>query len=110
MRQPPNPPESYGGILVTEAFRRERLCSEAAKLDRFWLESSALIPWLGGAQRDEGIEVFGRPEGIHSQARRRWRACGRHLPQGRHQPSNLFQLEEKIRWPAANGDAAAKAA
>jgi hypothetical protein len=45
------------------------LCSEAAKLDRFWLESSALIPWLGGAQRDEGIEVFGRPEGVYSQAR-----------------------------------------
>ena len=44
-------------------------CSETAKLDRFWLESSALIPWLGGAQRDEGIEVFGRPEGVYSQAR-----------------------------------------
>jgi putative transposase len=32
-----------------------RRCSEAAKLDRFWLEFSASIPWLGGAQRDEGI-------------------------------------------------------
>jgi hypothetical protein len=52
------------------------LCSEAAKLDRFWLESSASIPWLGGAESDEGIEIFGRPEGVHSQARRRWRAGG----------------------------------
>ena len=32
----------------------------------FWLESSALIPWLGGAESDEGLEVFGRPEGVHS--------------------------------------------
>jgi hypothetical protein len=33
-------------------------CSEAAKLDRFWLESSALIPWLGGAESDEGRKAF----------------------------------------------------
>jgi len=46
------------------------LCSETAKLDRFWLEFSAVIPWLGGAESDEGIEVFGRPEGVHSQAGR----------------------------------------
>jgi hypothetical protein len=45
-------------------------CSEAAKLDRFWLEFSAVIPWLGEAESDEGIEVFGRPEGIHSQTGR----------------------------------------
>ena len=43
--------------------------SEPLKLDRFWLEFSAVIPWLGGADNDEGIEVFGRPEGVHSQAR-----------------------------------------
>jgi HTH-like domain len=34
--------------------------SESAKLDRFWLEFSAPIPWLGGAESDEGIEIFGR--------------------------------------------------
>jgi hypothetical protein len=45
-------------------------CSEAAKLDRFWLEFSAVIPWLGGAESDEGIEVFGRPEGVYSQTGR----------------------------------------
>ena len=45
-------------------------CSEAAKLDRFWLEFSAVIPRLGGAEIDEGFEVFGRPEGVHSQAGR----------------------------------------
>jgi hypothetical protein len=22
-----------------------------------------LIPWLGGAESDEGLEIFGRPEG-----------------------------------------------
>jgi hypothetical protein len=39
------------------------------KLDRFWLESSASIPRLGGAESDEGLEVFGRPEGVHFEAR-----------------------------------------
>lgn len=42
------------------------VCSEAAKPDRFWSESSAPIPRLGGAEIDEGITVFGRPESIHS--------------------------------------------
>jgi hypothetical protein len=46
-----------------------RLCSETTKLDRFWLEFSAVIPWLGGAESNEGIEVFGGAEGVHSQAR-----------------------------------------
>ena len=41
-------------------------CSEPRKLDRFWLEFSAIIPWLGGAENDEGLEIFGRPEGVHS--------------------------------------------
>jgi hypothetical protein len=36
--------------------------------DRFWLELSAPIPWLGGAESDEGIEIFGRSEGAHSEA------------------------------------------
>ena len=44
-------------------------CSEPTKLDRFWLEFSAPIPWLGGAESDEGLEVFGRPEGVYSEAR-----------------------------------------
>jgi DNA modification methylase len=44
-------------------------CSEAAKLDRFWVEFSAVIPRLGGADIDEGFAVFGRPEGVYSQAR-----------------------------------------
>ena len=45
-------------------------CSEAAKLDRFWLEFSVLIPWLGGAENDEGLAIFGRPEGVHPEAGR----------------------------------------
>src|ERR1700720_2621126 len=39
-------------------------CSEPRKLDRFWLEFSAVIPWLGGAESDDGLEVFGRPVGV----------------------------------------------
>jgi hypothetical protein len=46
-----------------------QVCSETTKLDRFWLEFSAVIPWLGGAESNEGIEVFGGAEGVHSQAR-----------------------------------------
>ena len=48
--------------------------SEPTKLDRFWLEFSAPIPWLGGAESDEGLEVFGRPEGVYFEARQRWNA------------------------------------
>ncbi|MGB6538618.1 MAG: hypothetical protein WBF58_21965 [Xanthobacteraceae bacterium] len=43
------------------------VCSEPHKLDRFWLEFSAVIPRLGGAESDEGFEVFGRPEGVYTQ-------------------------------------------
>jgi putative transposase len=28
----------------------------------------AKLPWLEGAESDEGIEVFGRPDGVHSEA------------------------------------------
>jgi hypothetical protein len=33
-------------------------CSEPRKLDRFWLEFSAVIPRLGGAESDEGLSRF----------------------------------------------------
>jgi putative transposase len=58
--------------LLRQSFPKLRhiFCSEAAKLDRFWLEFSAVIPWLGGAENNEGLEVFGCPEGIHTEARR----------------------------------------
>ena len=46
----------------------ELRCSEPRKLDRFWLEFSAVIPRLGGAESDESIEIFGCPEGVHSEA------------------------------------------
>jgi len=40
-----------------------------------------IFPWLGGAENDEGITVLGRSEGVHSEARERWRSgCG-HLPE-----------------------------
>ena len=38
------------------------------KLDRFWLEFSAVIPRLGGAEGDEGIEIFRRREGVYFEA------------------------------------------
>jgi hypothetical protein len=57
-------------VFVAYQHKDTSWCSETAKLDRFWLEFSAVIPWLGGAESDEGIEVFGRPEGVHSQTGR----------------------------------------
>ena len=45
------------------------LCSDPRKLDRVKLEFSATFPWLGEERnRNEGIEVFGRPEGVHHPA------------------------------------------
>jgi hypothetical protein len=26
------------------------------------------FPWLGGVESDEGIEIYGRPEGVHFEA------------------------------------------
>ena len=69
-----------------------------------------IFPWLGGAEDDEGITVLGRAKGVHSQAGSRWRSGCRHLPEGRNQPGDLFQLEEEVRRHAAAGDAAAQAA
>jgi hypothetical protein len=43
-------------------------CSEAGILDRFWLEFSVVIPRLGGAESDEGLKIFGRPEGVYFKA------------------------------------------
>src|ERR1700730_7081 len=72
---------------------------ETSKLDRFWLEFSALIPWLGGAESDEGLEVFGRPEGVYILKRS---AGGGHLPQGWDQPGDVLQLEAEVRRAAAD--------
>jgi hypothetical protein len=46
----------------------DAVCSEPTKLDRYWLESPAPVPRLGGARSDEGLTVLGRPEGVHSEA------------------------------------------
>jgi hypothetical protein len=70
----------------------------------------AILSWLGGAENDEGIEVFGRAEGVHPEAGSRRDPCDGHLPEGRDQSGDLLQLEEEIRWSAADGDAAAEAA
>ena len=67
--------------------------SATAKLDHFWLEFFAPIPRLGGAKDDESLKVFGRPEGIHSEAGQR-RGSGRgDLPQGRDRLGDLFQYD-----------------
>ena len=66
------PHSSLNGLTPIEFAARPtpgHNCSEPTKLDRFWLEFSAPIPWLGGAESDEGLEIFGRPEGVYSQAR-----------------------------------------
>jgi hypothetical protein len=63
---------TQGRFALQRKIRGDRMrakCSKAAKLDRFWLEYSAPIPRLGGAQNDEDFEVLGCPEGIHSEAR-----------------------------------------
>ncbi len=99
--RPPLPTGFLDPCLPTGPARSDsRDCSEAAKLDRFWLEFSVVIPRLGGAESDEGLEFFGRPEGVHSQAR--WHTCGGYLPQGWHQPGDLFQLEEEV-WKKKYG-------
>src|SRR5579863_8421859 len=76
--------------------RKTKHCSETGILDRFWLEFSAVIPLAGRSGDDEGIEVFGGAEGIHSQAGRRWDASGGPLPQGWDQPGDLLQLEKEV--------------
>jgi hypothetical protein len=35
--------------------------SDPRKLHRFWLEFSTGSPRLGGVEKDEGLEVHGRP-------------------------------------------------
>jgi putative transposase len=50
---------------------------------------------MGGAEDDEGIMVLGRPEGVHSQARERWRFGGRHLPEGQNQQATYFNWKKK---------------
>ena len=60
-----------------------------------------IFPRLGGAEDDEGLEVLGRAEGVHSEAGQRRRTGCRDLPEGRDQPGDLFQLEEEVRRHAA---------
>jgi hypothetical protein len=43
--------------------------AEAGILDRFWLEFFRGDFLAGGAESDEGIEVFGRPEGAEEALR-----------------------------------------
>lgn len=41
----------------------------SAEMDHLRLESCAADSRLGGAEDDEGLEVFGRPEGVYFEAR-----------------------------------------
>ena len=67
-------------------------CSETSKLDRFWLEFSAMIPRLGGramkASRfsDAQKAFILKPD-----------AGSRYLPEGRDQPGGVLQLEAEVR-------------
>jgi hypothetical protein len=50
---------------------------------------------VGGAEDDESLEVFGRPEGVHSEARQRWGpGCG-DLPQARDSQATYFNWKRK---------------
>jgi hypothetical protein len=46
---------------------------------------------------DQGLDVFGRAEGVRSETGRRWNTSGGDLLQGREQPGYLFQLEDEAR-------------
>jgi putative transposase len=82
-------------MMPVQPARRHDKCSEPGILDRFWLEFSVVIPWLGGAENDEGVEVFGCPEGIHTEAGRGWRASGGYLPQGRLSQATYFNWKKR---------------
>ena len=58
-----------------------------------------IIPWLGGAEDDEGEQVFGSTEGIHPEAGCGRRAGGRDLPEGRDQPGDLIRFADlRFNW------------
>ena len=54
-----------------------------------------MLPWLGGAENDEGIEVFGRAEGVHPEAGSRWDPCDGHLPEGWISQATYFNWKKK---------------
>ncbi len=59
----------------------------------------AIVPWPGGAEDDEGEQVFGGPEGVHPEAGRRRRACCGNLPEGRDQPGDLIRFADlRFNW------------
>lgn len=59
------------------------------------------IPWLGGAEDDEGIEVLGCAEGVHFEAGGGRNSRRGDLPSGRDQPGDLVQLEEEVLYQAS---------
>lgn len=65
-------------------------CSAPKKLDRFGLEFPVFWNLAGRRQKDAGIEVHGRAEGVHYQAGRVWDSGGGDLPQGRDRPGDVF--------------------
>ena len=54
---------------------------------------------MGRAEDDKGLEVFGRAEGVHSEAGQRRRAGGRDLPQGRDSQATYFDWKKKYDEP-----------
>ena len=57
----------------------------------------------------KAYEVFGGPDGVHFEARRRRHAGGGGLPQGRDQRGDVLQLAQEVRRADAVGDEAADA-
>jgi hypothetical protein len=50
---------------------------------------------MGGAENGEGVEVFGGPEGICTEAECSRRSDSGYLPQGRHQPGTYFNWKKR---------------
>lgn len=53
-----------------------------------------ILPWLGGAKDDKGIQILRREEGVHSEAERGWRSRGGNLPHGADQPGDYFNWKK----------------
>ena len=54
-----------------------------------------MIRSAGGAENDESLEVFGRSEGVHSQAGCRWHAGGGYLRKAGISQATYFNWKKK---------------
>ena len=89
-RGPSKSPVSSGvRVRYDHPVEQRELCCENGIPDRF-AKFSAVIPQPGGAESDEGLEVFGRPERRSFLNRVPMECRLLTLRQGRHQPGDLL--------------------